>query len=256
LAASWAAERSTEGDDELTRRARILKQNFEACARRLQYVPRVDVADVTPVAVEYDLRADRAATALTALGLRGPRFEQRVAEFEARIGDDAATPFELGLETLGELLGFESVRPNEQADPDGVWRDEQRWWFVFEAKTEQTPENPVSPADIRQAESHPRWAENRLGWPRPEEELVVLITPRTVVDLDAAAVAADVRIVAPVVVRAIASRVVAVHRELRARAIGLTEEELKSSFAAAFAERALDSASLADALGARRAADG
>lgn len=136
FAASWAAERAEDSQDEADARlAREMKRDLERCARTLSFVPRVAVADPPPApGAEYELRADRAAQALLRLQPRGRMFEPRMAEFLERIADDAATPFELGLQTLGELLGFESVRPNEQADPDGIWRDEDRQWFLFEPR--------------------------------------------------------------------------------------------------------------------------
>jgi hypothetical protein len=178
-----------------------------------------------------------------------------MAEFEARIGDDAATPFELGLQILGELLGFESVRPNERADPDGVWRDEDRQWILFEAKTEVQADKPISAEEIRQATTHRQWVLNQLGWDGPEQTATVIVTRQQAADEDARAVAGEVFVVSPVEVRHIAERVVAVYRELRARALGLSEEQLKGEFAAAFGDRGLDTAALVEQLSQRRATD-
>jgi hypothetical protein len=169
---------------------------------------------------------------------------------------NAATPFELGLQTLGEVLGFESVRPNQQADPDGIWRDEDRHWFLFEAKTEVDPARPVDAAQVRQASTHQRWAANRFNWPEPAEATTVIVSNQAAIDDNARAVAGDVYLASPDVLRAIADRVVAVHREIRARALGLSEEQLKDAFAAAFADRRLDTASLVEQLTVRRVADG
>ncbi len=257
LAASWAAERAQGGGEEQQRFAAALKREVERCARTLSFVPRIDVVDAAPApGVEYDVRADRAAQALSALHFRGHRFEEHIAEFVARITGDAATPFELGLKTLGELLGFESVRPNEQADPDGIWCDDERQWLLFEAKTEVQPERAVSAAEVRQATTHKQWTLNRYGWPAPAQAATVLVSNQMTVDENARAVGGEVFLVSPDAMRAIAERVVAVHREIRGRALGLSEEQLKGAFAAAFADRRLDTPRLVEQLTGRRVADG
>lgn len=248
LAASWAAERADRTErDEDAQFARELKRDVERCARALSFVPRIAIADAAPApGAEYELRADRAAEALLRLHLRGRRFEERIAGFVERINDDAATPFELGLQTLGELLGFESIRPNEQADPDGIWRDEERQLFLFEAKTEVAEGRAVSADEVRQATTHKQWAINRYEWPEPAAALTALVTRQTEVDDNARAVAGEVYLVSPLVVREIAERAISVHREIRARAPGLSEEQLRSAFAAAFRDRRLDTAALVD----------
>lgn len=258
FAASWAAMRAAEsGHEHEWRFARELKRELEGCARTLSFVPRIAVADPAPtVGVEYELRADRAAQALLRLHIRGRVFEPRIAEFVERIKHDAATPFELGIETLGQLLGFESVRPNEQADPDGIWRDDTRQWFLFEAKTEVNAAHAVDAEQVRQASTHQQWAANRYGWAEPEAAATVIVSNQAVIDDNARAVAGDVYLVSPDVLRGIADRVVAVHREIRARALGLSEEQLKDAFAAAFADRGLNTASLVEQLTMRRIADG
>jgi DEAD/DEAH box helicase/Helicase C-terminal domain len=258
FAASWAAERATDTQDEVDARfAREMKRDLERCARTLSFVPRVAVADPAPApGAEYALRADRAAQALLRLQPRGRIFEPRMAEFLERVQDDAATPFELGLQTLGELLGFESVRPNEQADPDGIWRDEERQWFLFEAKTEVQAGRAIDAHQVRQASSHKTWTLNRYGWPQPEAALTVIVTKQTEIDDNARNVAGDVYVVHPDVLRTIAERVVAVHREIRTKAPGLSEEQLRDAFAAAFVDRGLDTASLVGLLSTRTVTGG
>lgn len=257
LAASWASERARGRGEEEQQLARVLKRDVELCARTLSFVPRVDVGEVLPASgPDYDLRAERAAAVLGKFGLRGRRFEERMAEFAARINDDAATPFELGLEMLGQLLGFESVRPNDQADPDAIWRDEERQWILFEAKTEVGPFSPIDAEQVRQATTHQQWVINRLGWPEPEEAMTILVTHQQAIDGNAQAVAGDVFVVPPEVVRGIAGRVVAIHRDLRARGLGLSEEQIQSAFATGFSQSALDTNSLVTQLAFRRVVDG
>jgi hypothetical protein len=135
--AELADETGDEIDAEL---AVILRREMAGCARTLSWVPRIDLAAPPPRAgVEHDERAQRAADKLKRLGIRGVAFEGKLAEIEAQLGQDEATPFELGLAALGELLGFEAMHPGGQAEPDSAWRDGERLWLLFEAKTRSAP---------------------------------------------------------------------------------------------------------------------
>jgi hypothetical protein len=253
FADSWAFERAEGGSEEQLRFARELKRELEGCARPLQFVPRVEPDD-TPAETgsDYDVRAARAGERLGTLGIRGSGFERRLARFEERIADDDATPFELGVEELGTLLGFESVRPNESADPDSVWRDGERVWILLEAKTEVDASQPLSAGQVRQATTHPQWVANTFSWPEPRTTLVSIVTHQTDVHDDARAVAGEVFMVAPEIVRDLATRTLAVYREIRARAVGLSEEEIARAFAVGFTNLGLDNESLVAALGARQ----
>lgn len=258
LATSWAAELTAEtGDPEHERLTNDLRRSLDSQARRLQWTPRVDVAEAVQVAgSEFDTRADNAAATLLNLGVRGHKFERTIAELEQRLAQTAATPFELGLEALGKLLGFESVRPNKTADPDCVWCDGERLWLIFEAKTDERAENPISADAVRQADSHHRWVASELGWPEPAESLTVIVSPKTTIHPDAKAVAGDVRLAAPTTITAISRGVIEIHRALRARAPGLSDEGLAAAFATAFVDRRMGNEELLAQLGRRRIADG
>ena len=67
--------------------------------------------------------------------------------------------------------------------------------------------------------------------------------------------AGEVRLVSPQIVRDIAALTFAVHRELRVRARGLSDEQLVGAFAEEFRIRRLDSTALGAQFGARRIAD-
>lgn len=258
LAASWAYERAeASGNEADAQFARQLKRDVDGCARTLPFVPRLSVTEPASVqGAEYDTRAERAAAILRTLGVRGSRrFEQCIAQFLEQINGDEATPFELGLETLGELLGFESVRPNAQADPDAIWRDEERQWFLFEAKTEVQASRPVAAEEVRQATTHKQWALNRYEWQQPESDVTVIVTHQTAIEDSAATVAGDVYMVSPAVLRQLAGQTVDVHRQIRTAALGMSDEQMRAAFAAAFNDRNLDTGSLVERLVARRVAD-
>jgi hypothetical protein len=258
LAASWATELAAESGNETDADwARALRKDAEGTARMLRWRPRIEPkAPPFPAAAEYDERAERAADKLRRLGIRGLGFERKLAEIEQQLGQDDSTQFELGLKELGELLGFEAERPSGTAPPDGAWRDGERLWLLFEAKTEERPENPVSVAEARQAGSHHDWVKAQLGWEEPERSLTVLVSYKLVVDPAAAAVSREVVIVEPAVVREFGARASTLHREIRPRSRALSDEQLAATITEEFRRRRLRSDDLSVALGQRRLADG
>lgn len=258
LAASWAVELAAESGDQADADwARALRKDAEGTARMLRWRPRIEPkAPPLPAAAEYDERAERAADKLRRLGIRGLGFEHKLAEIERQLGEDNATQFELGLKELGELLGFEAERPSGTAPPDGAWRDDQRLWLLFEAKTEERPENPVSVTEARQAASHYDWVKAQLGWEEPEGTLTALVSYKAAVDAAAAAVAREVVLVEPAVIRELGSRAIELHREVRPRARALSDEQLAATIADEFRRRRLRSDELLAELQRRRVADG
>jgi hypothetical protein len=258
LAASWAADLAEETDNEPDAQlAETLKRETAACATGISWVPRIEPTASAPQAgAEYDERAERAANKLRRLGIRGLAFEEKLAEIEGQLALDDATRFELGLTALGELLGFESVRPAGQADPDTAWREGEHLWLLFEAKTEELAQNAVSPRETRQANTHHDWVLNQLGWPEPERSLTTIVSYKQAIEPDAAAIAGELRLASPLLIRDLAGRTFAVHREIRARARGLSDEQLEAAFAHEFRQRRLDSNALVAQLGARRIIDG
>ena len=207
-------------------------------------------------ASDYDARAERAANKLHRLGIRGLGFEAKLTKVERRLAADDAKQFELGLEELGELLGLEVERSTATAAPDAAWRDDTRLWLLFEAKTEERAENPVSTSEARQAASHFDWVKGQLGWDEPDQSLTALVTYKKEVDAAAAAVARDVVLVDPAVIRAIGARAIGVYRELRPRSRALSDEQLAAAITDEFRRRHLRSEDLISELSERRVAEG
>ena len=167
------------------------------------------------------------------------------------IDADDYKEFECGLEMLGTLLGFESVRPNEQSDPDCAWREGALSWLIWEAKTMEDPERVIPVRDVRQANSHHTWVARMLGWPKPERSLTVLVCPRQKVHPDVPAVADEnLALVAPEVVRGIASRTVEALTAAAHEAPALSSDQLPDRVAQLFGEHRLGSAELVEELSA------
>ena len=223
------------------------------CARTTLWHPTLPGLTLDAETVETSLttRATAAAATMRRLGIRGIKFARQVEEIEQQVASDASSQFEEGLRGLGLLLGFDAVRPDGNADPDGVWRDGNATWIILEAKTEEQADAPLSVETVRQAESHHRWVAQNLGWPEPQETLTVIVSPRVTIDPDAAKLAVDQALVTPAVIRDIAKRCIAAHNEVRARARGLDNEPLAVDLGARFGREHLDTASLLSELGAR-----
>jgi Type III restriction enzyme, res subunit len=255
LAASWAAMLGAEvDDDETCRRADALRADADADARGLSWAPRWTAPPAMPMA-EPDARARAAAAYLEDLLVGSRRPERTFASVFDLLSRPAASSFEQGLELLGKLLGFESERPAKQdAAPDAGWRDDERLWILWEAKTEELAHNPVNANDdVRHANSHATWMQTTFGWsPLPAQLVTVIATPKTTIHPAAAAVAEEhVALVAPETVGELAERAIGAHRAVRARYPALTGEELAAALGGELAARGLDTATLVVALAAR-----
>lgn len=256
LAASWASMLAGQDPSRWHARADELRREAEGTAGALRWTPRWLDSTAERDASPAEARAVRASATLRNLGIRGGRFEAHLDGTAAHLATDISTDFEEGLRQLGELLGFEAVRPNGQADPDSVWAEGDEWWFVFEAKTEERADTPLSVDAVRQASTHERWVENELDWEPPKQAMTAIVTHKAMIYPAAASIAGDVRMTSPDAVRDIAELAFDSLREARAAARGLSETELSDRVSGAFAARGLDSATLAGKLGSRRVSDG
>ena len=254
LAASWAQQLAANTSDHThLATAQTLLGEAVGCARTTLWHPSLAGITISSDAVDTHIntRATAAAATMRSLGIRGIKFARRVEEIEQQIASDDSNQFEEGLRGVGMLLGFEAVRPDGKADPDGVWRDADATWIVLEAKTEEQADAQLSVETVRQSESHRRWVAQNLGWPEPRETLTVIISPRETIDPDAAKLAVDQTLVTPEVIREIARRCVSAHNEVRARARGLDNEALAVALGARFEREHLDTTSLLSELGTR-----
>jgi Helicase C-terminal domain len=247
LAASWAAlAAEAHPGTPATERAIALQAEVEGCARALNWVPLIRPFDKAPsTGTDFNARANAAATRLLRLGIRGEGAETQFAKTLELLASDAATPFELGMEQLGPLLGFEAVRMTTPAAPDGVWRDATRLWLILEAKTEEAASSGVSVSEVRQANTHYDWVNNVLKWEEPDQAVICLLSYKTQFD-ETVQELADERLylTSPTTLRDIARRAIAAHREVRARARGLSPEQTAAELADAFHGQRLDTANL------------
>ena len=256
FAASWAAQLATSRPSpDLVQGAARLRASAEATARVLRWFPRFEVdPQQLPVGPEHDARAERATRWMRQLNTRRRRFDETIAQMRDQVSSSDPPVFHQGVARLGDALGFEVWRDdNSTACPDVAWRDEDRLWVLFEAKTLQEPHLPLSANSVRQANSHNNWIEGRQGWaPPPARLLTALVSPREVLG-DATDVVADrdVMLVHPDVVASLAERTLLALSQLRGLAATLDDSEMAQHARAKFVEHSLDSDSLVSALSQR-----
>ncbi len=254
LGASWAHQLASTGDRAAARTAATLMREAEGCARSLSWAPLPIQTPHESGSAAPDERARKSAAYM--LKLRGARFGAHVGEVEANLNNDGSRQFEEGLRGLGELLGFDAVRPQGQGQPDGVWRHRDELWLVFEAKSEEKDSGPVSVSTVRQASTHRKWISQTYDWPEPAESLTVIVSPRETIDPQAAKIAGAEALVTPAAMRSIGARCIRSLREVRAQANGQAEEHLGKLIAERYSAEGLDTDSLVAELGRRLVRDG
>lgn len=251
LAASWAqlvAEGSRQDGD--IRLAAELRRDAEMAFNPLRWYPRFEGQVNPPVfGPEYSWRAERTAEWIDRYR-RGNRLRKQLDALAEGIRSENYKEFELGLEALGCCLGFESVRPNQEADPDCIWREGDTAWIIWEAKTMEHAEKPLAARDIRQANTHHNWVSSQLGWPDPERSITAVACWRREVEPAAAAVCnSDLFLVSPDVVRDIAARADEALSTAAAEAPGLAPNALHERIARLFSQHRLGTAELLKELG-------
>jgi hypothetical protein len=255
LAAHWAAQHAAESEDALDARiAAELVRDAAASARTRAWRPVLPDVPVSADAEALDTRAMRLAGELQAVA-RSPRADRRVDELESWIGSDAAPEFERGLERMGTMLGFDAIRPNVPAAPDGAWRDGNDQ-ILWEAKSEQEDDGCLSAQIVRQATTHPTWVENELDWEHAQNQVVFLASPRQSVDRSGLAVAADHLYLTSIEsVRSLGAETAALWRSLVAGINGLTPSEAAERISEEIAAQGLTTKNLKARLDAVRIAD-
>jgi hypothetical protein len=258
LAAHWAAQHaSATGDPIDACLASELSRDARASARTQAWRP-----GLPDVAVDADVdalkaRAVRLASELQAIS-RSPRGDRFSDQLEEWLEDTSFSRFERGLERLGRMLGFDAVRPNVSASPDGAWRDGDIH-ILWEAKSEEGEDGVVSTDTARQATTHPTWVVRELDWDTDQDAIAVIVSLRRKIDDGARAVAGrNVFLVSLKSVRDLADEAIELWRDLLGAIQGLTPREAADRISGELAGRGLDTASLRKRLTARPivAADG
>lgn len=251
MAAHWTMLAADETGEALDRRlAQALASDATSSSRDTQWRPVLPRQPAVPQGTPGS-RAMRIADALLRRA-RSQRIDRHIDELEQWVGQDDASHFERGLERLGDMLGFETARSGKPAAPDGMWRDGERR-VLWEAKTEQLAgDRVISATTVRQANSHPRWAANQLGWNSERPPVTLLVSPREELEPGAADVSDDhLRLVAPEKVRALAGQVCAMWAALAGQVSNVERIDVARRASVALQERGWTVEGLVEELEAR-----
>lgn len=190
LAANWSAQHARGTGDPLDLRvAAELSRDASASARTREWLPPLPTVDSPAELNEIDGRSVRIAELIMPLH-RSKRVDKYINEVEKWVGSTESARYEQGLQRLGEILGFEAIRPGVQASPDSAWRDGDDH-ILWEAKSEQLVGGSISAKIGRQASSHHRWVQRELDWSAEGTSITYLVSPRQEVDPAAIAVTED-----------------------------------------------------------------
>jgi len=187
---------------------------------------------------------ERVVSVLKRLGFWGPSFEAHAKGTLELLSEKDHESFVRGLKYLGEYLGFESETPPGDAAPDCLWSLNGLLYIVLEVKTEQTPSDPISPDNARQASGHARWVRAHRDAKSGVPVVAVLVTPRGSVHKDALPHADGVYHFAPSRLKELAESVIGCLRQCRVELAGASDERLLEELQKAFVERRLDPGSV------------
>jgi DEAD/DEAH box helicase len=254
LASQWAAIAvREEGKPEMNEVSRQLLNDALATATRTGWIYRPAHGKVP--------RADAYSEALIAGAIKrfegtarvkGTKFEAACESLAQSLDQTDATTFAQGLVQLGRMLGFESVRHDQDAAPDAEWVPDAGAWVTIEAKSEEAPQGQIGVDTVRQTNTHLKWMAEKRGISIPPGSLAVIATPRTEIGATAAGLAEDfVRVVDLEEVRDLAHDTIRAWREIRGRGAGLQGDDLLALVRERFQRNGILGSSLIERLGER-----
>lgn len=155
----------------------------------------------------------------------GKRFAKQVESFQRLIDSNEPHAFDRGLTELGELLGYKTSKPQEQAAPDSVWSLGNQVFLLFESKSDETPTDPISVSTCRQAQGHQKWLREQPMIPGNAEVAMIVVSSRTVLAKEAVPHADGLFYMPIGEVRALAQTALTTLRSIRSNAADLDVED-------------------------------
>jgi hypothetical protein len=191
-------------------------------------LPTAYKQDVASIPAADAVGAEEISALLEEWSIKGRRFEKRLGEAQKQILSSEAKPFESGLATLGRMLGARVRRwPDDQGAPDGLWLFASGVAVVFEAKSDEDPDDGISLSTVRQAQSHEAWIRSKGEIPEGTPVITVITTPRTTIHEDARVVAGNAYLVSVGAFRDLFGHASRILRSVRMHALGVSEETLR-----------------------------
>ena len=163
--------------------------------------------------------------AITRWGFHGTRFRDKMAEGAGHLAEDEHRRFHQGLEFLGRLLGWESIRPTNDGDPDCVWTIGHDLYVTLEAKSEQKQDGKIGKGDVQQAVGHVDWVREHLNPAEDARVFAVIVTSREKPAVSAKPHADGLHHMSPAAIRELGARAITAVEGIRNRVAGVDEHE-------------------------------
>lgn len=169
----------------------------------------------------------------------GGNYAKQVSKVQNNIENKEAKVFESGLNSLGQMLGANTYQWTDDGAPDGLWIFNGWCAFVFEAKTNESPDGGISLDTVTQARRHEERVRADQLIPSFLPCFTVVISPRTSIHkLSIPHVEEIFYISHDEVIKLFNDTSVALER-VRAAASGSTEEALQVNALQVYSERAV-----------------
>ncbi|HWF15822.1 MAG TPA: DEAD/DEAH box helicase [Acidimicrobiales bacterium] len=231
FAGSWQEiAASQSGNAALSASAKELMRKAHAAAKGTSWLRELAPPEVGDVPVDaLDECAVVAAATHPARKMDTAKWINLCNEMTQGLASTEATKYEPALSTLGKLLGAEAFKPPEKGRADSVWIYGQHWWLTVEAKSDAKAEGLVSMENVRQTNSQLRSLSADREAPIPGGSASLIITPKQLVDPDAAVIAEPhVYLSGPGDIQALAQDAIEAWRDIRASATNLEGAEAES----------------------------
>ncbi|PSB34716.1 hypothetical protein C7B69_05970 [filamentous cyanobacterium Phorm 46] len=109
----------------------------------------------------------------------GGNYAKQVSTVQNNIENKEAKIFEKGLNSLGQMLGANTYQWPDDGAPDGLWIFDSWCAFVFEAKTNESPDSGISLETVTQLRRHEERVRSDKLIPSFVPCFTVVISPRT-----------------------------------------------------------------------------
>jgi hypothetical protein len=258
LGSQWAAIGAVaEKRSELAKVSDALLEEAISTAPRTAWMNRAPAKASKPADPVSESLISGAIARFSKVAMDKPmRFEDSCITMLTRIDSTAADEFELGLQELGKMLGFASVRHTQDSAPDVEWAVDAGPWITVEAKSEESPLGEIGTHTVDQANRHLRWMAKQRNESVPPGSMSVIASPRVVITKTASDLAHDfVRVADLTEFRELADNAVSAWREIRGRGAGLKGEDLVTLVRERFDRNGVLGAAVFQRLGRRRPND-
>jgi len=174
-------------------------------------------------------------------GISGGKFAKRLTEAESKIKSKEFNTFESGLATLGRMLGAKMYqKKKEDGAPDGLWIFGDWCAFVFEAKTNESPNGAISFDTLRQTGAHEATVRAGKLIPSFMPCFTVVISPRGTVDKLSVPHLKDITCISHDEIISLFEKAAMALERVRASASGNTDEALQASALQLYNDRSID----------------